>query len=62
MANVPAFLLAASLVIAALLLGGRYEISRGAAPTTTAFVLDRFTGEVRLCHSSGCEVLPKITP
>jgi hypothetical protein len=56
---VAAGLLGVSLVVASAIYAGRFAMSeRSANPSTSSvFILDRFTGEVRVCRLTECEVL-----
>jgi len=46
-------------IIAAFALGGRYSVMGQAQQV---FVLDRFTGAVRVCNSEECKLLPTNDP
>lgn len=49
-------MLAAAIVIASLVTGGRYSV---VSVNQYAYVVDRFTGSVTLCFVTGCEDLKK---
>lgn len=50
---VAAFVLGLSLVIAAYFLGGRYETTASSS-ARWVYILDRITGEIRLCNGTNC--------
>ena len=57
------------LVIAAFLIGGRYQVVAGQTGQVgggTVYVVDKFTGDTTLCYATGCRIflpeLPLITP
>ena len=57
MTNVAAYTLAAALVLASAVLGGRYTavpIARGGDREGVVALVDRFTGSVRFCAITKC--------
>ncbi len=54
---IAACILGAAIVIGTVVTAGRYTISGPTANSSSVFILDRFTGQVRRCNAE-CEVLP----